>query len=61
VHVDTVAVAEQVTALDELHAHQPGQQGVLEVRRVVHAGGEHHDEGVDDAVRRGGPQGAEQP
>jgi hypothetical protein len=29
VHVHPVAPAEQVAAFDELHAHQPGEQGVL--------------------------------
>ena len=34
-HVDGVVAAEQVTALDQLDAHLPGQQRVLEVGRVV--------------------------
>jgi len=61
VHVDAVAPAEQVTALDELDPHEPGQQGVLEVGGIVHAGGEDHDERIDDAVRRRRAQGREQP
>ena len=61
VHVDAVAPAEQVAALDELHAHQPGEHGVLEVGGVVHAGGEHDDERVEHAVRRGRAERGEQP
>ena len=61
VHVDAVAPAEQVAALDELDPHEPGEQGVLEVGGVVHAGGEDHDERVDDAVRCRRAQRGEQP
>ena len=61
VHVDAVAPAEQVAALDELDPHQAREQGVLEVGGVVHAGGEDHDERIDDAVRRRRAQRGEQP
>ena len=42
-HPDLVVAAVEVTALDELDAHPAGEERVLEVRRVVHAGGEHRD------------------
>ena len=59
-HVDEVVAAEQVAALDQLDAHLPGQQRVLEVGRVVDAGGE-HDDGRVGLVRRGrGAQGPQQ-
>ena len=50
-HPHPAARAEQVAALDELDAHQAGEQGVLEVGGVVDAGGEHDDRRVLDAVR----------
>jgi hypothetical protein len=37
-HVQDVLVTEQVPALDQLDAHLAGQERVLEVGRVVHAG-----------------------
>ena len=36
-HVDDVVLHHQVAALDQLDAHLLGQEGVLEVRRVVDA------------------------
>jgi hypothetical protein len=60
-HHHPVPDAEQVAALDQLNAHQPGQQRVLEIRRVGHAGGEHDDRRVGDRVRGGRAQGGEQP
>ncbi len=50
-HPHPAAGAEQVAALDQLDAHQAGEQRVLEVGRVVDAGGEHDDRRVFDAVR----------
>ena len=34
-HVQDVVAAEQVPALDQLNAHLAGQEGVLEIGRVV--------------------------
>ena len=59
--VDPVAGAEQVTPLDQLGPHEPGQQGVLEVGRVVDAGGEDDDDRILGAFRGGGAQRGEQP
>ena len=59
-HPHLAAAAEQVAALDELDAHQAGQQGVLEVRRVVDAGGEHDDRRVVHALGSGCPQRLQQ-
>ena len=50
-HRDDVVVAHEVAALDELDAHLPGEERVLEVRGVVHARREHDDARVVD--RRG--------
>ncbi len=47
--------AEQVAALDELDAHQAGEQRVLEVGGVVDAGREHDDGRVLDAARARSP------
>ena len=42
-HVDAVVVDDdEIAALDQLDAHLLGQEGVLEVGRVVDTGGEHH-------------------
>ncbi len=60
-HPDPTAGAEQVAALDQLHAHQSREQGVLEVGGVVDARGEHDDVGLFDADRRARPQRLEQP
>src|SRR5207253_1528616 len=40
-HVDPVVAAHQVATLHQLDAHLAGEEGVLEVGRVVDAGGEH--------------------
>ena len=48
-HADLVAGADQVAALDQLDAHLPGQQRVLEVGGVVDARGEHDDGRLGDA------------
>ena len=53
-HVEHVVAADEVAALDELDAHLPGEERVLEVRRVVHARREQDDRRVVDATRRGG-------
>ncbi len=52
VHEHAVARAGQVAALDQFNAHQPGQQGVLEVGRVRGAGGKHHHDRVGGAGGR---------
>jgi hypothetical protein len=59
-HPHHAVAADEVAALDELDAHQPGQQRVLEVGAVVDAGGEHDDGRVEHARRRGGLEGAQQ-
>ena len=41
-HVDKTVLDEQVLALDQLDAHLLRQEGVLEVRAVVHARRQHH-------------------
>ena len=48
-HEDDVVAAHEVAALDQLDAHLPGEERVLEVRRVVDAGREHDDARVVDA------------
>ncbi len=42
-HVDDVVADDEVSPLDELDAHLAGEEGVLEVGRVVHSGGEDDD------------------
>ena len=44
-HPHPVAAADEVAALDQLDAHQPGEQRVLEVGGVVDARGQHDDLG----------------
>ena len=55
-HVDEVVLDDEVLPLDQLHAHLLGQEGVLEVGAVVHAGREHHHRGFG---RGGGGAGAQ--
>ncbi len=50
-HVHPVAAADQVAALDQFHAHQAGQQRVLEVGAVEHARGQDHHGGIVHAGR----------
>ena len=59
-HVDEAVLEEQVLPLDQLHAHLLGQEGVLEVGAVVHAGGEHHHRGIAGRDRAAGAQGFQQ-
>ena len=59
-HPHAAARAEQVASLDELDAHQSREQGVLEVRRVEHAGRQHDDGRVVDAFGRAGAQRLQQ-
>ena len=61
VHVHAVAGAGQVASLDQFHAHQPGQQGVLKIGGVVHAGGEQDHDRVGRLRRRRGAQRGQQP
>ena len=56
-HLDDAAGADEVAALDQLDAHHPGEQGVLEVGAVVDAGGEHDDGRVAGPVGGRRPQG----
>ena len=51
------AVADQVASLDQVHAHEAGQQRMLVEGRVVDARGEHHHGRILDARRRGPAQG----
>jgi hypothetical protein len=60
-HHHPAALADQVAALDQLDAHRPGQECVLEAGAVEEAGGEHHDGRVVDPGRGAGTQGVEQP
>ncbi len=60
-HPHPPAGAEQVAALDQLDAHRPGQQRVLEVRAVEDARRQHHDRRVVHARRGGGRERGEQP
>ncbi len=60
-HPDGVVAAVEVATLDELDAHVPGQEGVLVVGGVVHAGSEHDDGRVPDVRRGRGPQRVEEP
>ncbi len=55
-----IVLHEQVAALDQLHAHLLGQEGMLEVGGVVHAGREHHHRGVGNVLRRDAAQHVEQ-
>ena len=59
-HADPSGLRDQVASLHEAHPHQPRQQRVLEVRRVVGARRQHHDRRVAHTGRRTGPQGREQ-
>ena len=60
-HPDQTVAAQEVSALDQLDAHLAGQEGVLEVGRVVDAGGEHDHGGVVGARRGGGEQRVQEP
>ncbi len=61
VHEDPVARGDQVAALDQFHPHQPGQQGVLEVRGVVHPGGQDDDHRIPRLRRGSSAQCRQQP
>ena len=52
---------DEVAALDELDAHHPCEEGVLEVGAVVDAGGEDDDGRLRGPLRRRRPQGLEEP
>ena len=49
-HPHPTTRTEEVTTLDELHAHQASEKGVFEVGRVIHARGENHDGGVLNSI-----------
>ena len=51
-HEDDVVARDEVAALDELDAHLAGEEGVLEVRRIVDARREHDDRRIGTGVRR---------
>ncbi len=59
-HPYPVAGADQVAALDQLDAHQPGQQGVFEVGRVGHARGEDGHHRIGHAVGSAGLESSQQ-
>ena len=59
-HEDPVALDEEVAALHQRHAHLAGEERVLEVGRVVDAGGEHHRDRALARPRRGVEEGLEQ-
>lgn len=59
-HPDPVGPADQIVPFHQLHAHQPGQQGVFEVRGVARPGREHDDTRVADPVRGRGPERGEE-
>ena len=59
-HVDEAVAHHQVLALDQLHPHLLGQEGVLEVSAVVHARGQHHHGRLVHTRRRHAAQGFEQ-
>ena len=59
-HEHAVVAADEVATLDQLDTHLAGEERVLEVRRVVHAGREHDDVRVRDAGGRGRAQRLEQ-
>ncbi len=58
-HEDDVLVDDEIGAFDELHAHLPREERVLEVGRVEHARREHDDAGVARGRRRDMAQGGE--
>ena len=60
-HHHPTGPADQVAALDQLDAHHPGQQGMLEVGGVVDTGGQHHHPRVTHPGRRGRAQRGQQP
>jgi hypothetical protein len=51
-HVDDVVLHDEIPPLDEVDAHLPGQEGVLEEGRVHRAGREQHHHRVFPADRR---------
>ncbi len=59
-HVDEVVLDEQVLPLDQLDAHLLGEECMLEVRAVVHAGRQHDDGRIVDRRRRDRAQRLEQ-
>ena len=59
-HHDPAAPALEVPALDQLHAHRAGEQGVLEVGAVVDARRQHDHGRVGDTGRGRGAQGGQQ-
>ncbi len=58
--VDAVARAEQVASLDEFGTHEPGQQGVLEVGRIVDARRKDDDHRIVGGLRGGGAERGQQ-
>lgn len=59
-HPHPVVAAGEVVPHHQLHAHQPGEQGVFEVGGVSRPRGEDHDPGILRARGRGGPQSGQQ-
>jgi hypothetical protein len=50
-HPDAAIFDDQITALDERHAHFAGQEDVFEIGGIVHAGGEQDDLRIGHARR----------
>ena len=59
-HEQLASSTEQVAALNEFDPHPTSQEGVLEVRGVVDAGGEYDNGWVGHSDGSGGPQGGKQ-
>ena len=59
-HVDALIATHEVAPFDQFDPHLTGQEGVLEVGRVVDAGGQHDDGRIVDPGRRGGTERFEQ-
>ncbi|MNI46977.1 hypothetical protein D3C73_1014680 [compost metagenome] len=60
-HVNAVATANEVTAFNELHAHQPCKEGVLKVRTVEDARGQDNHGGIVHAGGSGFAQCGQEP
>ena len=59
-HPHKVVLDQQVLTFNQLHTHLLGEECMLKVGAVVHAGGQHHHGGLCSGGRRGGTQGFEQ-
>ena len=59
-HVHKVVLDKQVLPFDQFNTHLLRQKRMLEIRRVVHAGGQHHHRRVGCGRGCRGPQGFQQ-